>query len=244
MPTPNANWTHTLPTATYYAPAGIESNLPPAELQLCLNVLQHFVSGGRVFGCAVGRRFEVREMVVRGGEGISVGGRKDISVGGRKENSGGGGKGRKEAVVVIELDVDEDMANPYGTLHGACAAYLVDLCASTPLVALGVALGVDGTGMSQAMDIVYHTAAPVGSRLRITATSLTIGGRIMAARCEMVNMKNGMLVVSATLTKVNPSGSSNRWIKRVGGVGSGSGLGERESKEEEQKENRQEKSKL
>ncbi|TFK46949.1 hypothetical protein OE88DRAFT_841592 [Heliocybe sulcata] len=185
-------WVRTLPKSTYYETSKIKSNLRIEDLQLCLNILQYFVNGGHVFANFVGQRFDIEEMSIH--------------------EKGPGKEGR----AVVEITVEKDMTNPYGTLHGACAAYLVDLCTSVPLVALGIATGIDGSGMSQSMDIIYHSAAPVGCRLRIEATTLTIGGRIMAARCEMLNKKNGKLLISATHTKINPYGSSNPKIKKAG----------------------------
>ncbi|EPQ58890.1 hypothetical protein GLOTRDRAFT_125213 [Gloeophyllum trabeum ATCC 11539] len=182
--TMSASWTRALPKARYYDSRKIKSNISLDDLQLNLNILQHFVNEGHVFANFVGQRFDITDMNVY-----------DREVGEAKT---------KEAVVVVEITVDKDMSNPYGTLHGACAAYLVDLCTSMPLIALGIAIGIDGSGMSQAMDIVYHSAAPVGARLRVVATTLTIAGRIMAARCEIRNKKSGALLVSATHTKVNP----------------------------------------
>jgi hypothetical protein len=72
---------------------------------------------------------------------------------------------------------DVDMCNIYGTLHGGCAAYMIDSyvllpsvdflievalrCSSSSLVALGVVKGADYGGMSQALNIIWHKRAPV-----------------------------------------------------------------------------------
>jgi acyl-coenzyme A thioesterase 13 len=68
------------------------------------------------------------------------------------------------------------MCNAYGTLHGGCAAYLVDTyvqigrlidsesenrrylpirCSFSALAILGLLLGIDGTGFTQSMDIIW-----------------------------------------------------------------------------------------
>ncbi|EAU84248.2 hypothetical protein CC1G_08178 [Coprinopsis cinerea okayama7 len=78
----------------------------------------------------------------------------------------GNGKPTK-AESVFEVVVTKEMCNPFGILHGACAGYLLDYCSVTPLVALGYHNGEDGTGLSQSMNIIYHGAAPIGSKLRI-----------------------------------------------------------------------------
>lgn len=68
------------------------------------------------------------------------------------------------------------MINPLQSLHGACTAYLVDLlvcllkqlsfdidmqcrCSSAPLLALGIAQGVEVSGMSHFMNLVWHAPA-------------------------------------------------------------------------------------
>ncbi|KAE9402015.1 hypothetical protein BT96DRAFT_817106, partial [Gymnopus androsaceus JB14] len=49
-----------------------------------------------------------------------------------------------------------DMCNVYGTLHGGCAAYIIDLCSSTSIVCYGLYTGTDGTGVSSSMNIQWH----------------------------------------------------------------------------------------
>ena len=64
-----------------------------------------------------------------------------------------------------------------GTLHGACAAYIVDQyvlysiyelfffrspyacsCSVSSLVLLGASLGIDGGGVSQSMNLIWHNS--------------------------------------------------------------------------------------
>lgn len=63
------------------------------------------------------------------------------------------------------------MCNVFGTLHGACAAYIIDpyvfysskevradlgRCSVSALITLGRTVGVDGTGVSQSMNLIWH----------------------------------------------------------------------------------------
>ncbi|KAG1807495.1 uncharacterized protein BJ212DRAFT_1387027 [Suillus subaureus] len=111
-------------------------------------------------------------------------------------------QGRMEATTVAEVLVSKSMLNGAGMLHGGCVAFLIDNCCSTPLVALGLIQNINGVGVTQAMNIMFHSPAPAyvsmansycysltlitsGSCLRITSTSVAMGSRIMSARCEV-----------------------------------------------------------
>ncbi|KAL0578351.1 hypothetical protein V5O48_003629, partial [Marasmius crinis-equi] len=60
---------------------------------------------------------------------------------------------------VFEVTIDKDMCNSFGTLHGACATYLVGPCTMSAIGVLGAALGIDGTGVSQSMNMIWHRPA-------------------------------------------------------------------------------------
>ncbi|KAJ7131816.1 HotDog domain-containing protein [Mycena crocata] len=112
--------------------------------------------------------------------------------------------GRVEATTVAEVVVTKHMLNGAGMLHGGCVTYLIDNCASTPLVVLGLFQNMNGVGVTQSMNVLFHAPAPVGSLLRITSTSISMGGRVMAARCEIVDKSTGRIVASAFLNKMQP----------------------------------------
>jgi acyl-coenzyme A thioesterase 13 len=114
-------------------------------------------------------------------------------------------QGRMEATTVAEVLVSKSMLNGAGMLHGGCLAFLIDNCCSTPLVALGLIQNVNGVGVTQSMNIMFHSPAPVGSCLRIISTSVAMGSRIMSARCEVINKKTGSVVASAYLNKMQPA---------------------------------------
>ena len=73
-----------------------------------------------------------------------------------------------------------DMLNGAGMLHGGCVAYLIDKwvlpsrdwcgflgrlilslrsCCSTPLVVLGLLQNVNGVGVTQGMNVLFHAPA-------------------------------------------------------------------------------------
>ncbi|KAH8102305.1 HotDog domain-containing protein [Cristinia sonorae] len=111
---------------------------------------------------------------------------------------------RWEACAVAEVTVGKNMLNGAGVMHGGCLCYLIDNCASLPLVALGLMQNINGVGVSQAMNIVFHAPAALGAKLRIESRSVTLGGRIMTSRCEVTNLHSGKTVASAFLTKMQP----------------------------------------
>jgi acyl-coenzyme A thioesterase 13 len=70
------------------------------------------------------------------------------------------------------------MLNGAGMLHGGCVAYLIDKyvlvmlsqsllmttlnsCCSTPLVVIGIIHDVNGVGVTQAMNVLFHAPAPL-----------------------------------------------------------------------------------
>jgi len=113
--------------------------------------------------------------------------------------------GRLEATTVAEIVVTKHMLNGAGMLHGGCVAYLIDNCCSTPLVVLGVVQDVNGVGVTQAMNVIFHAPASLGTCLHIISTSISLGGRVMSSRCEIIDKDTGRVVASAFLNKMQPT---------------------------------------
>jgi len=112
------------------------------------------------------------------------------------------------AQTVVEIDVTRDMCNVFGSLHGGCAAYLIDPCSVSALVLLGIASGGNGTGVSQSMNIIWHQPAKVGDKLRIVSTSIFLDGHIRAARSEI--WTGDKLCISAVHSTVNPKARQSK----------------------------------
>ncbi|EIN11042.1 hypothetical protein PUNSTDRAFT_63690 [Punctularia strigosozonata HHB-11173 SS5] len=117
---------------------------------------------------------------------------------------------RKEARVVCEVDVQDDMLNPHN-VHGGCMATLIDNCTSLPLSVWNVAAGGPGTsGVSQSLAVWYHAPAPKGSRLRLISTTTAVGSRTMMVRCEVWDITHHRLVATGVHTKLEPSVSKSK----------------------------------
>ncbi|KAI0633959.1 hypothetical protein C8Q77DRAFT_1217320 [Trametes polyzona] len=167
---------------TYLDAADIAGNVPHHIKQLTLNTLGAYGVGDRdCFAHTVGRRIRITDMNFEK-------------------------KGEKtEVVVVAEAQACKEMLNGAGTVHGGCLCYLIDNCASFPLVALGLMQGLNGVGVSQAMNVFFHAPAAIDTCMRITSTSVTLGGRIMTSRCEISEKQSGRLIASALLSKMQPA---------------------------------------
>ncbi|KAF5371137.1 hypothetical protein D9758_004299 [Tetrapyrgos nigripes] len=118
-----------------------------------------------------------------------------------------------EARTVCEITVTKEMCNIHGVLHGGCAMYMMDPCSVCALVALGVAIGTDGSGVSQTMFTQWHRPAPEGAELSIIATTVATNGYIRSSRCEIRDRKTNVLYVSCIHSIVNVA---SKWGKGQG----------------------------
>jgi len=114
---------------------------------------------------------------------------------------------KTEGRVVCEITVDEDMLNGGGNIHGGCSAFLIDVCTSIALMALGMANGAFSGSVSQSLNVVYHSPAALGDKLRLVNTTLTLGSRAQSARTEIWNDTHHRLAVSGVHIKMQPSAS-------------------------------------
>lgn len=113
---------------------------------------------------------------------------------------------KDECRLVCSLDVTEDMLNGAGSMHGACSAFLIDFCSSLVLTAHSVAAyGKPIFRVSQALDVVYHSPAVIGDKLRIVNTTITMGKRASSARTEIWNDTHRRLVASGVHILMQPS---------------------------------------
>ncbi|KAF8588084.1 hypothetical protein K439DRAFT_703312 [Ramaria rubella] len=166
-----------MPQSSSFALETVKGNATQEVKELAAKLATFRVDDRRGFADSVGARLRVTEVDIRP---------KQTAL--RKE----------EAVVVCEVDVLEDMVNGGGNMHGGCSAYLIDVCTSLPL---GVLLK-SAPGVSQAINMIYHAPAPLGTPLRIISTSVFVGGRVMTARGEIWDTKNSRLVASGVHVKM------------------------------------------
>lgn len=105
-------------------------------------------------------------------------------------------------VVVCEVVVQLDMLNGRGTIHGACLAYLIDLCTTFALQLHSLENGGTGDeGTTQTLNVVYHAPALEGANLRIACTSLAVDDKTLSGKCEVWDAPNKRLVASGIQLK-------------------------------------------
>ncbi|KAJ7823787.1 HotDog domain-containing protein [Mycena olivaceomarginata] len=177
-----------LPKAPHVDATQIRGNVSDAEKQLNANVFAYFFTGSGIapikhpFGYDIGGRLRIVALNVF----------DDL------EN------GRAEGEVIYEIEVTKDMCNVYGTLHGGCAALMLDPCTMGAVFVLCSVKGLDSAGgISQNVNIHWHHPAPLGTTLLITTRSVFTDGRTRLARCEMRDKATGKLVVSGTHAFIN-----------------------------------------
>ncbi|KAJ7451062.1 HotDog domain-containing protein [Mycena latifolia] len=179
MTTPWEAFQRSMPPAPHIDIKKIGGNITDAEKQVNANFFAFFTTGaGRSqisspFASEVGSRSKIVELNVWDNQTT----------------------GTAESEAVLEIEVIESMCNVYGTMHGGCAAYMLDNATLLTMILLGLAKGFDGTGVSQSMNINWHHPAPLGTTLTITGRSVFAEGRARLARCEMREKGSGKLIV-------------------------------------------------
>ncbi|KDQ64053.1 hypothetical protein JAAARDRAFT_27681 [Jaapia argillacea MUCL 33604] len=157
----------------------------PAEIKQVTHQWLRIISSLGGFGGSIAKRLVLNEVGIR-----------------KVEDE----EGKEECRVVFEVEVTPDMLNGSGSIHGACSAYLVDTCTSLPISALNKYKGnIPSPGVSQAINMVYHSPAGLADKLRVVCTTLSVGARVMSSRCEIWNQTHHRLVASGVHIKMEPS---------------------------------------
>ncbi|KAG1806439.1 HotDog domain-containing protein [Suillus plorans] len=111
-----------------------------------------------------------------------------------------------EGRVVVQVIVDEELLNVDENIHGGCTAMIIDICSTMPIYVLGASTSGHGEfGVSQSLNIVYHSPALLGDKLRVVSTTLALGSRALSSRCEVWNVTRHRLAASAVHVKMVPS---------------------------------------
>ncbi|KAI0748770.1 HotDog domain-containing protein [Daedaleopsis nitida] len=113
--------------------------------------------------------------------------------------------GKAQLRVTYELLVTPDMLNHTKTLHGGCSVYLIDVCSSVALAALAVLQGKPSQAVSQTLITTFHAPAPVGAKIEIVNTTISLGGRVASAITEIWDATNRRLCVTGIHNKMAPS---------------------------------------
>ncbi|KAJ3498105.1 hypothetical protein NMY22_g19633 [Coprinellus aureogranulatus] len=135
------HWVDPASLPNYGDTSTIAGNAPDYVKQLNYNTyIAYGVGDADCFGHAVGKSVKFVEVNIN---------RK------RERND------RLEATTIAEVAVTRHMLNGAGMLHGGCIAYIIDNCCSTPLVVLGLIQNTNGVGVTQSMNVLFHSPAPL-----------------------------------------------------------------------------------
>ncbi|KAI0636375.1 HotDog domain-containing protein [Trametes polyzona] len=113
--------------------------------------------------------------------------------------------GKTQVRMVFEIDVGEDMLNSGNMMHGGCSMFLIDVCSSIALVALGIVTSRNSYLVSQAITTVFHAPATTGARLSIVNNTVSFGARTVTARTEIWDTTNRRLVATGVHNQMQPS---------------------------------------
>ncbi|CDO74306.1 hypothetical protein BN946_scf184576.g1 [Trametes cinnabarina] len=113
--------------------------------------------------------------------------------------------GKSQARVVYETTVHEEMLNFAGTMHGGCAAYLIDMCSSIALALLGMVTEKPWEFVSQTIITTLHAPVLPGVKIEIINNTVSFGSRTVTAVTEIWDVTNNRLCVTGTHNKMAPS---------------------------------------
>ncbi|KAF9478684.1 hypothetical protein BDN70DRAFT_879706 [Pholiota conissans] len=113
---------------------------------------------------------------------------------------------RMEAKVTTEIDVTPDMCSVHGVLEKGCIAFLVDECSTIAMTVISAYNDhYNPPGVSQTINIFYHSEALSGTKLRIVNRSSEYGRDSNSGRTQIWNTVNNRLIASGTQITMPPS---------------------------------------
>ncbi|KAH9884120.1 hypothetical protein C8Q73DRAFT_363739 [Cubamyces lactineus] len=164
-------------------PRFLGQDLSDSQREGILKFADFIVRGKGPFAQTVGSRLEMTE----------------VAVFEREED------GKTQMRMVFEIDVTREMLNSGDKMHGGCTMFLIDVCSSVALVALGIATHKYANFVSQAISTVFHAPATEGTRLRIVNNTVSFGARTVLARVEIWDATNRRLVATGVHNQMPPS---------------------------------------
>ncbi|KAE8359862.1 HotDog domain-containing protein [Aspergillus caelatus] len=107
------------------------------------------------------------------------------------------------ARVSFLLNVTPKMCNPVGTLHGGCAATLIDILSTTLLLGLSKPGYFSFGGVSRNLRVTYLRPLPKGLEIRLVCELIHTGKRLALMRAEIQRADNGAVCVVGEHEKAN-----------------------------------------
>jgi uncharacterized protein (TIGR00369 family) len=95
------------------------------------------------------------------------------------------------------------MSNLSGTLHGGCAATLIDALSSTILVGLNRPGMFSAGGVTRSLDLKFIRPAPVGTEVAIICELVHVGKRLALLKAEIRRTDTGEVCIVGQHDKAN-----------------------------------------
>uniref|UniRef100_A0AC35U9L3 4HBT domain-containing protein n=2 Tax=Rhabditophanes sp. KR3021 TaxID=114890 RepID=A0AC35U9L3_9BILA len=111
-----------------------------------------------------------------------------------------------EGKVRVEVDVTEELTNPFGSLHGGCSATLIDIVTTLALIAHPKC----APGVSVDLHVSYLAGAKIGETIIVEGSVLKSGNKVAFTEGKIYNKSNNALVASGLHTKAFPPPKENK----------------------------------
>ncbi|KLT45737.1 hypothetical protein CC85DRAFT_282368 [Cutaneotrichosporon oleaginosum] len=116
-----------------------------------------------------------------------------------------GGRDAEGWTAVYEVTVKPEWVNGMGGLHGAAAAWIVDMFTNTSINRLATDTW-NPWGPSINIEMNYYAPAMIGTRLRVETVIERMGASISTCRCLISDATTGRRVAGGMHTTMRPAG--------------------------------------
>ncbi|CAB3411175.1 unnamed protein product [Caenorhabditis bovis] len=106
----------------------------------------------------------------------------------------------EEGRLKVEFEVQKEMTNPLGTLHGGCTATLIDVYTTGALLLTERAQ----PGVTVDLHVSYLAAAKIGETVVLDSTVTKQGNRLAFTKAELYRKHDNVLIATGLHTKAFP----------------------------------------
>ncbi|KAA8650624.1 hypothetical protein EYZ11_002753 [Aspergillus tanneri] len=114
------------------------------------------------------------------------------------------------ARVSFLFKVSPGMCNLFGSLHGGCAATLIDNLSTTILMGVSKPGYFSIGGVSRNLRVTYLRPVPLDTEARLVCEVVQVGRRLAFLKAEISRVDNGDLCIVGEHEKVNTDPSTGR----------------------------------
>lgn len=107
------------------------------------------------------------------------------------------------ARATFRMLVTPSMTNALNNLHGGCAATIIDILTSIPVMAVGTPGVFQYGGVSRNLNVTYLRPVPVHTEIRVVCEVTQIGKRLALLRAEIRRVEDDVLCMLSEHQKAN-----------------------------------------